>query len=67
MIYFNFISENIIRYDEMKFAQCPTFLLENTVDRNHSVTTTTIAGIGHLSEKKFFSGGHLSENYFPFN
>ena len=24
MIYFNFISEDIIRYDEMKFAQCPT-------------------------------------------
>ena len=24
MIYFDFISENIIRYDEMKFAQCPT-------------------------------------------
>jgi hypothetical protein len=42
------------------------FLLENTVDRNHSVTTTMIAGIGHLSEKKFFSGGHLSENYFSF-
>ena len=24
MIYFNLISENIIRYDEMRFAQCPT-------------------------------------------
>ena len=24
MIYFNFITENIIRYDEMEFAQCPT-------------------------------------------
>jgi hypothetical protein len=23
-------------------------------------------GIGHLSEKKKFSGGHLSENYFSF-
>jgi hypothetical protein len=25
-----------------------------------------ITGIGHLSEKIFFSGGHLSENYFSF-
>ena len=24
MFYFNLISENIIRYDEIKFAQCPT-------------------------------------------